>query len=180
MFLDWEGNLLFRKATSTYVRLLVTYQMTFLKRSISRGKQCDEDQRFLEPWLLILSLLTSCVILEVINLKNQVLTYKITSMTEISKPHPSCTLESPEKLKKKKQVMLSHTPAQLNQTFRILVFFKNSQMIPICNQGFEPLVSILTSRVSFLILSFYDLNMIILVTGSRNAMAQKAKKERKA
>lgn len=52
-------------------------------------------------------------------------------------------------------------------------------MILTYNQDLEPLVSMLISKASFLILTFYDLRMISLVIGSHNAMAQKATYKKK-
>lgn len=46
-----------------------------------------------------------------------------------------------------------------------------------CNQDYELLISILTFKTSFLVLSFYDLRVVILITGFHNAMAPTITKE---
>lgn len=73
--------------------------------------------------------------------------------------------------------MLSPRPTQLKPIFYILIVFKKLQVIQICNQGFKPVVLILISKASFLILLSSNLRVIILVTGSYNVIAQKATKE---
>lgn len=137
-------------------------------------------KRSLEPRLLTTSVLTKCVTLEKsLTWRIKFFTYKIRGLKEIYKPHPGCTLKSPEKLQNKTKTTPptnAHTSAQLNQVLWALVFFKSSQVILTCNQDFEPLVSILISKASFLIQSTI-LRVIILDKRFHNTIAQKATKE---
>lgn len=74
--------------------------------------------------------------------------------------------------------MLSQRPNQLKPILWVLVVFKSSsQAILTCNQGCRLLVLILISKASFIIRLFSNLRVIILVTGSHNAIAQKPTKE---
>lgn len=73
--------------------------------------------------------------------------------------------------------MLSRRPNQLKPILWVLVVFKSSQAILICNQGCRLLVLILISKASFVIRLFSNLRVIILVTGSHNAIAEKPTKE---